>query len=184
MLETTHSFDANLTVTCRISTTEHSKGDVNNIAIVAIEETTRADIEANSQIAEASGPNLAPGTTVMDLIVSCEHEEYERLINDSTRIHFDDSLDTSNIDSNSDSNSDCDAQDSEYPTTNSDIETDSAIEGISDSYGGFIIDEGMDVSGGRREYMLEQLSIRNSRRSAHLLALGRLGFPLAGYTLA
>lgn len=177
-----------LTVTYRISTIEYGKGDDREIAIkeIMIEETTRAgNIAANPQsAAEASwAANLAP-ETIMDHIVSCEHKEYRQLINDSTRIHFDDSPDTSNIDSNSDSNSDCDAQDSEDPTTNSDIESDSVSEGISDSYAELPVAEGIDVNGGgRRGYIFEPLSLRRSRRSAHLLALGQLGFSLAGYTI-
>lgn len=122
-----------------------------------------------------SGPSAAP-QTIMDRILRCEREEYERLINDRTHIHAEDSPGTLDVDSSSDS----EVQTSEESATNSDLESDSceSTSNRASDMQAYPSDE----CGVRRAYMLEQ-QLLSRRRTAHLLALGRLGFPLAGYTI-
>lgn len=119
------------------------------------------------------GPRAAP-ETLMDRITRCEREEYERLINDRTRIYVEDSPETLYVDSSSDS----EVQASGESATDSDLESDSCE--CTSNRTSDVQAYPSEELGGRRAYMLER-QLWSRRRTAHLLALGRLGFPMAGY---
>lgn len=151
----------------RISIAEDVEGEECTVTIKESMQTVTQSMDQRSR------PSDAP-ETIMDLIIRREREEYVRLINDSTRIHREDSPEPSNVDSNSGS----DAQ--AGPDT-----ADTQACYTEDPYFIALVAEQLSLrSGGRRARMVEQMALRRSRRAEHLLALGRLGFPLAGYIIA
>lgn len=161
---------------CRILVKERREGEAHVSVVKEREESTPTSTEEAFMSSTAT-------RTLMDRIVHSENQEYERLINDNTRNHFEGSPERSNVGSDNfaESNSDCDAQTSEDPATDSDIESDT--DSGSSDFAALIAEEMARRGRVRRAYMLEQLALRSSRRTAHLVALGRLGFPVAEYTI-
>lgn len=170
-----------LTIECRISIPECGEGE-EDVAVVKEESTpTRTDEVSISSTA---------ARTIADRIVCSERQEYECLINDNTQIRFEDSPEHSNIESDNFADTDYDAQAPEDPSTDSDIESNIDSDSSCDMQANLSEEEVLIAEeitlrkvGGRRAYMLEQQALLSSRRAAHLAALGRLGFPLAGYTI-
>lgn len=115
----------------------------------------------------------ASSETIMDRIVRCEREEYARLINDGTQIHFDPSPEASdNVEPSNDNDS------SKGPKYTELVAEQTAFRRSTKRAHMLEPQRNRRMALSKRARMLEQ---QRNRRMAHLLALGMSGFSLTGY---